>query len=338
LLAFTGLSVVTVALLWGVRPNVDNVALALVAVGLAYLSFEFAAVFYNAMLPDLAGRGWIGRLSGWGWGLGYAGGVACLLLTLVLFVQAERPLFGLDKAAAEHLRVTGPLVALWLAVFAAPLFLWTPDRRSRGLAVGAALRAGLAQLIATLSQLRRHRTIMRFLVARMIYTDGLNTLFAFGGIYAAGTFGMDFPEVIQFGIALNISAGLGAALFAVVDDRIGAKPTIVISLIGLIALGAGVLVAESKTAFWVLGVGLGIFVGPAQAASRSMMARLAPPEMTTEMFGLFALSGKVTAFVGPWLLAVTTSAFDSQRAGMATILLFFLVGLVLLLPVKEPRS
>lgn len=338
LFAFTALSVGASALLWAVRPGSEYVALALVAVGLAYLCFEFATVFYNAMLPDLAGQGWIGRLSGWGWGLGYAGGVACLLLTLMLFVQAERPLFGLDKEAAEHVRVTGPLVALWLAVFAVPLFLWTPDRRASGLAVGAALRAGMAELWQTVSQARRYGMIVRFLVARMLYTDGLNTLFAFGGIYAAGSFGMDFPEVIRFGIALNVSAGVGAATFAVVDDKIGAKPTIVVSLIALLALGAAVLLVESKTAFWVLGVGLGVFVGPAQAASRSMMARLAPPALTTEMFGLYALSGKVTAFMGPWLLGWATLAFDSQRAGMATILLFFLAGLALLAAVKEPKS
>ncbi len=337
MLAFTALCIVATAVLWWVAPGAQYVMVALVSVALANLGFEFAVVFYNAMLPDLAGRGWIGRLSGWGWGLGYAGGLACLVLTLVLFIEAEPPPFGLDKEAAEHVRAAGPLVALWIAVFAVPLFLWVPDRPSRGLTLGQALRSGLAVLWRTITGMRRHGAIVRFLVARMIYTDGLNTLFAFGGIYAAGSFGMDFAEVIRFAIALNVSAGLGAAAFAVVDDRIGAKAVILPALTALVGLRTAILLVESKTVFWVLGVGLGVFVGPAQAASRSLMARLAPPGMTTEMFGLYALSGKATAFLGPWVLAWATLAFDSQRAGMATIVVFLAVGLVLLLPVAEPR-
>ena len=171
----------------------------------------------------------------------------------------------------------------------------------------------------------------------MIYADGLVTLFAFGGIYAAGTFGMDFSEVIWFGIALNVTAGIGSALFAWVDDKAGSKPTIVIALACLIGLGAVGVLAESKQAFWMFGMAVGVFVGPAQAASRSLMARLAPKDLQAEMFGLFALSGKATTFLGPLVLGMVTETFQSQRAGMASILGFFLVGLLLLLPVKEPR-
>jgi UMF1 family MFS transporter len=169
----------------------------------------------------------------------------------------------------------------------------------------------------------------------MLYADGLATLFAFGGIYAAGTFGMNFAEVIQFGIALNVTAGLGAAAFAPIDDRIGAKRTILLSLVGLILFGGASLVVETKAAFWACGLMLGIFVGPAQAASRSLMARIAPARRRAEMFGLLALSGKATAFLGPLALGWATLAFASQRAGMATIVVFFAAGLVLLLPVRE---
>ncbi|MFQ5939507.1 MAG: MFS transporter, partial [Alphaproteobacteria bacterium] len=174
--------------------------------------------------------------------------------------------------------------------------------------------------------------------ARMIYTDGLNTLFAFGGIYAAGTFGMSFGEVIEFGIALNVTAGLGAIAFAWIDDWIGAKRTVLIALAGIIACGAILLSIDSKAWFWVFALVLGSFFGPAQAASRSLMARLVPPGMETEMFGLYAFTGKVTAFVGPAVLGWATLAFDSQRAGMATILPFLLVGAALLLTVREPRG
>ena len=334
----TLLCVVASALLWLARPETNFIILALSLAALANFAFEMAMVFYNAMLPDLVPRQHIGRLSGWGWGLGYAGGLVCLGLTLVLLVQAETPIFGLDKENFEHIRATGPMVAIWMAVFAAPFFLWTPDRPDQGISFAAALKRGIATLIDTFRRVREYKQIVRFLIARMMYTEGLNTLFTFGGIYAAGTFGMEFDELILFGIALNVTAGLGAAAFAWVDDRIGPKRTILIAVTGLTVLGAVLLFVEGKALFWTFALPLGIFVGPAQAASRTMMARLAPPRMMTEMFGLYALSGKATAFLGPALLAWMTVVFASQRAGMAVIMVFFLLGLVLLMGVADKRD
>ncbi len=337
LLAFTGLCALTSAALWTAEPEASAVTRTLVLVALATFAFEIGMVFYNAMLPDLSPEGSIGRWSGWGWGLGYLGGLACLGLTLVGLVQAEAPWFGLDKEAAEHLRATGPMVGLWMVVFAAPLFVLTPDRPASGLGLATAVREGLATLLATLRRIRQYATIARFLLARMIYTDGLNTLFAFGGIYAAGTFGLSFEELIVFGIGMNVTAGAGAAAFAWLDDLWGPKRVIVVSVAALSVLGSVLLLIESQALFWAFGLSLGIFVGPAQSASRSMMARLAPPELRTEMFGLYAFSGKAISFLGPALLAFATEQFDSQRAGMATIVIFFVVGLVLLKGVPDRR-
>ncbi len=334
---FAAITIVASALLWYTRPEPSYVLWALVFFAIANTAFEIGNVFYNAMLPGLAAKERIGRLSGWSWGLGYMGGLSCLGLLLVLFVQAETPLFGLDKEAAEHIRIVGPMVALWFAVFAIPIFLWTPDEAGRRTTASAAIREGLAQLAGTLREIRRHANIARFLLARLFYVDGMNTMFAFGGIYAAGTFGMSFAEIIQFGIALNVTAGLGAAGFAWLDDRIGSKRTVQIGILGLIAFGVPLLVVEGKTAFWLLALPLGIFMGPVQAASRSLMAHLAPTELRTEMFGLYALSGKVTSFAGPAVLAWATVAFESQRAGMATIIAFFVVGFVLIALVAPPR-
>jgi UMF1 family MFS transporter len=288
------------------------------------------------MLPEIAPPSRLGRLSGWAWGMGYAGGLACLALSLVLFVQPEEPLFGLSTDSAEHVRITGPLVALWFALFAIPLFLWTPDKPASGLPYAQAIRQGLAALLDTLRNLRRFRNVALFLIARMLYTDGLNTLFAFGGIYAAGSFGMAFDEILIFGILLNLAAGLGAAGFAWIDDWIGPKLTVIIALIGLMAFSAAILLVEQKLWFYLLGCGIGVLIGPAQAASRTLMAHLAPAHIRTEMFGLYALSGKATAFIGPALVGWVTLWFDSQRAGMATILAFFLIGLLLLLKVRPP--
>jgi UMF1 family MFS transporter len=337
LAVFTAAGVLTTALLWFTRPDPADAMWALALVALSSIAFEFGMVFYNAMLPDIVGPDRIGRVSGWGWGLGYAGGLACLVIALFGFVQAETPLFGVTTEAAGHVRAVTLLAAAWFALFALPLFLFTPDRPAVRLGVRRATREGFAALRETLREIRNYAAILRFLVARMFYADGLVTLFAVGGIYAAGTFGMSFGEVVQFGIALNVTAGIGAFAFAWADDRLGAKPVIVIALVALIALGGAALLVTSKTAFWGIGMALGVFVGPAQAASRSMMARLAPEVMRTEMFGLYALSGKATAFLGPLAFGFATDLFNSQRAGMATILVFLAIGLVLLLPVREPR-
>ena len=338
LAVFTALCVCATALLWYARPAPDYALLALVLLVVSSVAFEFGSVFYNAMLPELAPKAMIGRISGWGWGLGYVGGLLCLAVALIGFVQTDAPWFGVGMDDAANVRATAILAAVWFAVFSLPLFFFASDRPNTGVAFGAAIREGFAVLAQTARKARNFGGIVRFLIARMIYTDGLGTLFAFGGIYAAGTFGMELAEVIQFGIALNVTAGIGAAAFAWIDDKTGAKPVIIIALLALIFFSSAALIVESKLLFWLFGLGLGIFVGPAQAASRSLMARLAPEEMHAEMFGLFAFSGKLTAFLGPIILGRITLAFDSQRAGMATIVVFLVVGLLLLLPVKEPRS
>jgi UMF1 family MFS transporter len=336
--ALSLLCIAATTMLWFARPEPGYAVFVLVLVAIASLAFELGMVFYNAMLNDIAPPDRVGRISGWGWGLGYGGGLLALVVALYGFVQPAEPPFGLDRAAAEHVRATAPLAALWFAVFALPLLLFTPDRPATGVPFGRAVAAGLSTLAATLRDIRDHGTIVRFLLARMFYVDGLTTLFAFGGIYAAETFGFSLEQVILFGIALNVTAGLGAAGFAWVDDWIGPKPTIAIALSALIVLGAVAVIVENPSWFWAVGVGLGVFVGPAQAASRSMMARLVPPELETEMFGLYALAGKATAFLGPLVLALATTAFDSQRAGMATILAFFAIGLALLMGVKAPNA
>jgi UMF1 family MFS transporter len=338
LAACSAVTIVCAGLLWFAAPSPDYALYALVVFAVANVAFEIGQVFYNAMLPGIVPPARIGRLSGWGWGLGYMGGLVCLVIALFAFVQADPAPFGLERDSAEHVRVVGPMVAAWFAVFCLPLFLFVPDAERSALGRLAAVRAGLETLAGTLRRIRSYRDIAWFLLARFFYVDGMNTMFAFGGIYAAGTFGMKVDEVIMFGIGLNVTAGLGAAAFAWIDDRIGAKPTIVIALAGLVGVGVPLLFVESKTWFWALGLPLGIFMGPAQAASRSLMARLAPAEVRTEMFGLFAFSGKATAFLGPGILGAITAATGSQRWGMATVVVFLAIGLALLVwKVREPR-
>lgn len=328
------------ALLWFVRPDPTDAILLLILVGVSVVAFEIGIVFYNALLPTLVPRSHVGRVSGWAWGLGYFGGLGALILVLFVFALPANPPFGLDGSATarENIRIAGPLVGLWLVLFCLPLFLWTPDPAGRGLPAKTAVREGFVVLARTLRALPQHGQLARFLLARMIFTDGINTLFAFGGIYAAGTFGMSVTEVITFGLVLNATAGAGAFAFGWIDDRIGAKPTILIGLVGITAIGIPLLLVETTLWFWILGSALGIFIGPVQSASRSMMARMTPRGMESEMFGLFALSGKATAFIGPWLVGVIALSYDSQRLALATVIPFLVIGGLLLLAVREPAA
>jgi UMF1 family MFS transporter len=293
-------------------------------------------IFYDAMLRSIAPPDYLGRLSGWGWSLGYGGGLICLMVTLLGLLKADPPPFGLVVEQGEHIRATSLLVAAWFALFSIPIFAFTPDRPSAGISLNQAVRTGISGLLGSLRRILQQGDVARFLLAHMLYSNGINTLFSFGGIYAAGTFGMSLEEVLYFGIVLNVTAGLGAAVFAWIDDLIGSKRTILIALCGLSSLGLTLVLVQSANLFFVLGCALGLFVGPAQAAGRSMMARLAPQHLETEAFGLYELAGKVTIFMGPLVLGFTTWIFHSQRVGMSTILLFFLAGIFVLLPLREP--
>jgi len=330
---FTLICVVATAALYQVLPGQVVAALALVVV--ANIAYEFAEVFYNAFLADVAPPERIGRVSGYGWGLGYIGGLLALVLALVLFVRPEVPFFGFSTEAGENIRATNLLVAAWYLVFSVPLFIWVAEDKSKISAAGRVLSDTSKQLVGTITHLRRYRQIVRFLLARLIYNDGLVTIFAFGGIYAAETFGFTLQEVLMFGIALNLSAGTGALLMGHLDDLIGGKRTIVLSLVGLIIATLVTLFATSKLWFWVAGLVIGIFVGPNQAASRSLMGRFVPPEAENEFFGFFAFSGKLTAFIGPFFLGLITQLTGSQRLGVSVVLVLFILGLALLLTVDE---
>lgn len=325
----------TTAGLWYVTPEPGSALSGLALVLVANTALELGAVFYNALLPDLAPADRLGRWSGRAWAIGYGSGLVALVLVLFVFVLPAEPPLGLDRASAEPVRIAGPITAAALVLFSLPLALLVPDRPSSGEPLLEVLRAARARLAGTLGLLRAHPSIARFLVARLLYNDGLNTLFTFGGLYAAGTFGMEVEEVMSFGIVLNLTAGLGAWILAPLDDRLGSKRTIILSLVGLLGFGCLALLVTSKLAFWIVGSVLGLFVGPTQAASRSLLARLAPEDARAELFGLYALTGRITAALGPWAVGTVTALFASQRIGMGVILLLFAAGLFLLLGVRE---
>lgn len=337
LAAATVLCAAATAALAFVTPGSRNaVVIALLLFTVANIGFELGNVFYFAYLPDITTPERLGRISGYGWGLGYAGGLACLVLALVGFVQPEQPWFGLSTEQGFNVRATNLLVAGWMLLFSIPLLL-----RARGESArpgGAGISDALAAIGRTFRELRRFGQAVRLLVARLFYNDGLSTVFAFGGIYAAGTFGMTFAEILVFGIVLNVAAGLGAWLFGFIDDRIGGKRTVLASIVALSLATALATWAPNRTWLWVAGILIGLFAGPNQSASRSLLARFAPDGRESEFFGFFAFSGKLASFAGPFLLGMATEMAGSQRAGIGTILAFFIVGGFILTTVDEQRG
>jgi UMF1 family MFS transporter len=363
---FGALLVIGSCLMWFGKPGDPGVIPPLLlAYGIATIGVEFATVFNNAMMPSLVPPDKIGRLSGTGWATGYVGGILSLILVLG-FLAADpetgrtlfgfTPLFGLDPATHQGDRITGPLTGIWFIIFVLPMFLLTPDYPAKR-PVGEALREGLIELKQTLADLPRRKSMAAFLLANMIYTDGLVSLFAFGGIYAAGTFGWHTIQIGTFGILLAIAGTFGAWLGGKLDDSLGPKRVIagsmMILLFAIVAIllvdkdsilfikvappapGGALFSGASERAYLVLGCLIGAAGGPLQAASRTLLVHMAPKDRIAQYFGLFALTGKVTSFVGPLLIGVVTAATASQKAGMAMLVVFFVAGLALLSRVRD---
>ncbi|MBO6575533.1 MAG: MFS transporter [Rhodothermales bacterium] len=336
LLAATITCVVGTVVLYFPLPG--QIVFALGAFVIANVAFEMGNVFYNAYLPDLATPDRIGRVSGNGWALGYLGGLMALLIGFLVFVQPEVAPFGLDKEAGEHIRATNLLVAAWFAVFSIPMFLFVSDPvKADRPPMGTLFRDAARELKTTFLHVRKLKNLFWLLLARLVYNDGIVTIFAFGAIYATGTFGFETEEMFMFGIALNVAAGLGAWAFGFVDDKLGGRTTILISLGGLVIAAILAVVAQSVTLFWISAILVGLLAGPNQAASRSLLGRFIPDGQENEFYGFFAFSGKFTAFMGPIALGALTAAYG-QRAGVSVVIFFFVLGAVLLLKVNEKEG
>ncbi len=329
----TAVSVLMTAALF--FPQAGDIVTAISIFVIADLGFELGLVLYNAYLPELAPDGKLGQVSGFGWAVGYLGGLLALLFCWLLFVKPDPPLFGIAAETHGNIRVTNLFIAAWFALFSIPFFTVIKDKQSANHGEKISYRLVFSQIIPTLKEILKFKEILKLLIARLFYNDGLTTIFAFGGIYAAGTFGFTFDEIFIFGIVLNVAAGSGAYLLSFADDKLGGKTLLLISIAGLFCGVLATVLTESRVVFWISGVLIGIFSGPNQSASRSFMARLIPAKRETEFFGFYAFSGKATSFMGPLLLGIFTAYFHSQRAGIAVILVFFVIGGIILSFVKE---
>lgn len=331
LAVFTATTVLFTALLFFTGPG--TVWPAFVFFVVANVGFEGGSALYNAFLPEITDRRTIGRVSGLGWGLGYIGGLLCLAVGLGM-IRGWLP----DEGFLD-VRATTLLVAGWFGVFSLPLFLFLRERAPRRrVALGGAVAAGARQVARTFRRIRDYGEAAKMLLARLIYNDGLTTLFAMSSIYAGAALGIPLEEFLVLAIVINLAAGVGAAAFGFVDDRIGGKRTVALSLFFLILATLLGSLARRDAVFWVAGVLIGIMVGPNQSASRSLLARMVPEHQHGEFFGFFAFSGKLSSIMGPLTYGSVVVFTGSHRAAMASILIFFVAGLMILGFVREAEG
>lgn len=347
------------AMLWQAAPDSFNVAWVMLWFCIGLIGMEFATTFTNAMLPDLAPKDQIGRISGSGWAFGYVGGIVSLLIMLLFLAEGEtgrtliglKPAFGLlDDTTREGTRSVGPLVAIWYAVFMIPFFLWVRETpRPHAMPMRQAMRGVWPELKQTLKALPKRRSLAAYLASSMFYRDALNGMYSFGGIYAAGVLGWSVTLVGVFGVLAALTGAIFAWLGGRADSRFGPKPVIVVSVMTLLAVAVAILftsrtqvlgmaVAEASIlpdiAFFVIGALIGAAGGSAQASSRTLLVRQASADKMTEAFGLYALAGKATSFMAPLAIGIVTGLTGSQQWGVSPLILLFFIGLILLFWVK----
>ena len=341
-IGFSAMCIALTCSLYFMLPDPQFAMTAIILVALANICYEMAIVFNNAMLADLVDRPRLAKLGGIAWSGGYYGGLVSLVLCLAAVFVLPDP-----SETQVPVRITSVIVAVWFALFLIPFILWTPDKRPTGVPMAVAVREGLSSLWNTLRSLfSNDRNIFMYLLGRMTYTDGVNTIFVMGGVYASARYGLDTMELIQFGILLNVFSGTGGMVFAFFEERLGTKSVIMISILGLIVSGSAMLLAPDFSMFTVYGCILGVFVGPIQQASRTMMAKLAPADAQAKLFGLYALSGKATSWGGPILVGVMTamaaswgwSDNNALTFGMFGVMPFMVAGFIIMLFVRSAHK
>ena len=320
----------------------------LVIYGLGSIIQESAFINYYAMLKQVTNSNNIGRISGYAWALGYVGGIILLVLALVGFVQNDTPWFGIPTTDLLPVRAVFLMSAVWMFIFSIPLMLFVPEIPAKPQVKRETVVESYKSIWRQLLGMRKEAPeALKFLIASAIFRDGLAGVFTFGAVLGTLVFCFETSDIIMYGIAANIIAGIGAAIGGFLDDRIGSKNVIAASLVGLILAGSGVFFFSSygASAYWIFGLTLALFVGPAQASARTFVARLAPPEREGEMFGLYQFTGRSVSFLSGtmWTLAITFAhvilGIDSATIwGIWGLIIILIVGLVLLIRVRAPHK
>ncbi|MBM9468038.1 MFS transporter [Nakamurella leprariae] len=334
---WTSLTVAAMVGLFFVENDYHFLWLGLLLMGLGSIFFEFAEVSYNAMLRQISTPPTIGRVSAFGWAMGYVGGIVLLLICYFGFISPDVGLFGVTfEDAGLSIRVVALVAAAWFALFAIPVLLTVPEIPPGPKADRVGFFASYRVLFRDLGALyRRDRHTVFFLGASALFRDGLAAVFTFGAVLAVTVYGISSDDVILFGIAANVVSAIGALVAGVFDDRLGPKRVIVASLTGMIATAVVLLFVSGPGMFWIFGLILCLFVGPAQSASRTFLARLAPAGHEGQLFGLYATTGRAVSFLAPALFGLF-SLIGGDRLGIVGIILVLLAGLLALLPVRPP--
>lgn len=337
----TGVVVLAMAAMMFVEGAPQYLILGATLLAVGNVFFEFAGVNYNAMLVQVSSRENMGRVSGFGWGMGYVGGIVLLIILLVGFIglaTSPGPL-GLTTDGGLHIRLAVLASAVWFGAFAIPVLLRVPEIPARERANRVGFFASYGVLFATIRKLwKGNRQVLQFLLASAVFRDGLAGVFTFGAIIAAQVFGFSSSEVLYFAVAANVVAGVSTILAGRLDDRFGPKNVILVSLVGLVVAGIAVLfIGTAQIGFWIVGLILCMFVGPIQSASRSFLARITPEGREGEIFGLYATTGRAVSFMAPGLFALFVGLSGDTRLGILGIVLILLAGLLLMLPVKAQQ-
>ncbi len=302
-------------------PDKGDVFLALTFVVISNISFEMGTVFCNSYLNDLSSKKNIGKISGNAWGLGFVGGLLALLVSFLLF----------DVNNSSEVKQVNLFVAAWFLIFSLPTFFFLKDSKRQKINKEN-ISSSFNSILQTFKEISKYKIIVRFLIARLFYNDGLITIFALGGIYAIGTLNFTMQEVLILGIVLNVFAALGSFVFGLIEDRIGVRKVINLSLVVLVISTFLAFISPwtlyPKIFFWTSGVLLGTMVGPNQSCSRSYMAQIIPEDKKNEFFGFYAFTGKATSFLGPLMFGFLTKIY-SQQIGLLSVLVFFIIGLII---------
>ncbi|MFC8384656.1 MFS transporter [Nocardia sp. NPDC057272] len=343
LATLTALTIGAMSLMFFVRDDYHDLWLGLALLAFASATFELAGVPYNAMMRQVSTPATVGRVSGFGWAMGYFGGIVLLLICYAGFLAGDgdtRGLLAMPTDQGLNVRLVIVLAAVWFTVFALPVLFAVPEMPRTGADPGAAKVGFLGSYRVLARDVRelwgQDRHTVYFLLASAVFRDGLAGVFTFGGVLAVTVYGFADDDVLLFGIAANVVAGAAAVVAGRFDDRIGPKRVIVASLVGMLGCGLALLMVSGSTMFWIFGLALTVFVGPAQASARSFLARLAPPGREGQLFGLYTTTGRAVSFLAPALFGVFVSIFHSDRAGIAGLLVVLAVGLLVLLPVRAP--
>jgi UMF1 family MFS transporter len=333
----TYLFAATIGLMFFVVPTNDFFVFGLVLLAAGGIFFEFATVNYNSMLNEVSRPQERGKVSQFGWGLGYIGGILLLVMALWVIRFGGAELLGIPTSDELPVRVVMIMSMIWVVLFSIPLMLNVPESKPSGTVAKESIRSAYGNLIRSLVRMRKDDpNLLRFLIAAAIYRDGLNGVFAYGAVLGGLAFGLELVEIIIFGIAANVFAGVGAFVGAFFEDRIGSRTVILISLFGVVIGGLGVFIFASAgvVAYFGFGLFLCAFVGPAQAGSRTMMSRLSAEDKQGEAFGLFATTGRAVSFLAPVSWTIFVGIF-SPIWGIIGVVLILVIGLGLLLTVQR---